>query len=178
MIRSQDLVEHIEGGFHSVKPLSSVECRVELELSSVKKEVEVVEPEVDLYENVEAVEPEPEPEQIIDANIIDPDPMNVSISNANRCTVIKMAHIQKLEFDDLVEENSEDEGENLPTFATVDCPQSSLDVKNGDGKAFYKCLRCGATFSSAVLLKNHRVVHALDCSVSVYYHLSHKLIFI
>lgn len=178
MIRSQDLVEHIEGGFHSVKPLSSVECRVELELSSVKKEVEVVEPEVDLYENVEEVEPEPEPAQIIDADIIDPDPMNVSISNANRCSVIKMAHIQKLEFDDLVDENSEDEGENFPTFAAVDCPQSSLDVKNGDGKAFYKCLRCGAAFSSAMLLKNHRVVHALDCPVSDNYHLCHKLIFI
>ncbi len=160
-------MEHIEGGFHSVKPPSSLECH--FELSSVKKEVKVLEPEpeVDLYENVGAVAVEPEPEQSIDTeDTLDPDPMSVSISNANRCSVIKMAHIQKLEFDDAGDENSEDEGEHFPTLATVDCPESFLDMKNGDGKAFYKCLRCAATFSSAVLLKNHRVVHALDCPVS------------
>lgn len=167
MIRSQDLVEHIEGGFHSLKPPSSSLEECPVETCSVKEEVKVVEPEVDLYiENLEAVEPEPEQIIATDTTLNHPDSISVSVSNANRCSVIKMAHIQKQEFDDVGDEHSEDEGENFGTLAAVDCPQSSMNVKNVDDKAFYKCLKCAATFSSAVLLKNHRVVHALDCPVS------------
>lgn len=89
--------------------------------------------------------------------------------NMKRESVIRRVHQQGQ-----VEEKKEELSERKEyPVAPVEGPQSLSKEESQDTqpKTYYRCLKCSESFTSALLLKNHRVVHALDCPVCNVYSL-------
>ncbi|ODM99594.1 putative zinc finger protein [Orchesella cincta] len=146
--RAEDLVAHVEGGFHKKS-----ECAQEVPVTRVS----IIETDLRVNEAGNSLKEEWE------------ESAREMIGDMLSCTFKRHYSVSPraerfesiLPFDD-------DHSDGHFQLTAIECPESLDEGDKPQSESekkqpFYKCIKCNATFTSAVLLKNHRVVHALDC---------------
>ncbi|CAL8111124.1 unnamed protein product [Orchesella dallaii] len=151
--RSEDLITHVERGIH-VKPIK--ECPQEVPVKEAQSDVRIVSISGnDAGCSVKEEWAESAREMIGDM-------LSSKFKRKYNLSPKREELESILPFDN-------DDTDDHFRLAPIECPTSEsvetykVEDEREKQKPFFKCIKCSATFSSAVLLKNHRVVHALDC---------------